>query len=145
MKHLPLMDRWLAAAARVVGQDGSAGRVLPPVAGRIPYRIAVAFGGRGEVFMSSADCGKGFVHVMDDQGFADVLGELDTITDLTHYLAATEGLAGRRVRDGGDRVGGEPARLVSLPPAVVPRRGDHNGGHRRHLAGPQAAAGVHPP
>ena len=36
---------------------------------------------------------EGFVHVMTEESFRDVLTELDTITDLTEYLAAKESFA----------------------------------------------------
>ena len=40
--------------------------------------------------IKSGDFGKGFVHVMSEHSFHEVLTELDTITDLVHYLAAKE-------------------------------------------------------
>jgi hypothetical protein len=60
------------------------------VAQRKIHRIAVAFGGRGEATIKSGDFGKGFVHVIGEQSLLEVLSELDTVTDLTDYLAAKE-------------------------------------------------------
>jgi hypothetical protein len=83
-------ERWLSTASQVVQGDGLPGLSLPPVAWRRVHRIAVAFGGRGEVVVASGDFGKGFVHVMTEHSFLDVLKELDTISDLVEYLAAKE-------------------------------------------------------
>lgn len=85
-------ERWLASASRVIRRDGSLGLSLPPLIDRKIHRLAVAFGGRGEVFISSGDFGKGFVHVMTEQSLQEVLTELDTITDLVDYLEAKEAL-----------------------------------------------------
>ena len=88
-------ERWLGSAAQVIRGDGSPGLELPPLAQRNVHRIAVAFGGRGEVAIKSGDFGKGFVHVMSEHSFLDVLTELDTITDLVAYLEAKEALAAK--------------------------------------------------
>lgn len=85
-------ERKLASATQVTRCDGSPGLPLPPVGTRIIHRIAVAFGGRGEVITKSHNFDKGFVHVMTEQSLTDVLTELDTIADLVHYLAAKETL-----------------------------------------------------
>jgi len=88
-------ERWLSTAAQVIQSDGSPGLPLPPLGRRKVHRIAVAFGGRGEVVIASGDFGKGFVHVMTEYSFLDVLRELDTITDLLEYLAAKEAFLAR--------------------------------------------------
>jgi hypothetical protein len=87
VKQLYGAERWLTSAPQVTRSDGSLGLTLPPLSRRKTYRIAVAFGGRGEVVMKS----NGFVHVMCENSFSDLLTELDTITHLVDYLAAKEG------------------------------------------------------
>lgn len=82
--------RWLASAPQVIRNDGSPGLKLPAPRDRRLHRIAVAFGGREEVPIVSADDDKGFVHVMNEGTFQEVLTELDTITDLVDYLTAVE-------------------------------------------------------
>jgi hypothetical protein len=84
-------ERWLASAPHVIRKDGSQGLNLPLAAARKVHRIAVAFGGRGEVAIKSGDFGKGFVHVMSEHSFHELMAELDTITDFVEYLAAKEG------------------------------------------------------
>jgi hypothetical protein len=76
----------------VVRKDGSLGLALPPSHSRKIHRIAVAFGSGGEVPIASGNFGKGFIHVMNEEGFSDILNELDTITDFVDYLAAKEEL-----------------------------------------------------
>lgn len=90
VKQIYGAERWLGKATHVVRKDGSPGLRLPPPETRRVHRIAVAIGGRGEILIKSGDFGKGYVHVMSESGFEDVLTELDTITDLTGYLAAKE-------------------------------------------------------
>lgn len=86
-------ERWLSSASRVTRQDGSEGLALPPNANRRLHRIAVALGDGGEAVIKPGDFGKGFVHVMTEESFRDVLTELDTITDFTDYLLAKEAFA----------------------------------------------------
>jgi hypothetical protein len=93
IKQIYGAERWLASASRVVRSDGEPGLALPPKADRKVHRIAVAFGGRDQVPIASGDSGKGFVHVMNETSLSEVLSELDTITDSTDYLAATEAFA----------------------------------------------------
>ena len=83
-------ERWLAGAVEVTLNDGSIGLPLPPPERRRIYRLAVALGGNEEVIIKSGDFGQGFVHVMTEESFRVVLTELDTVTDLTGYLAAKE-------------------------------------------------------
>lgn len=79
----------------VLRSDGSLGAELPDLSSRIVHRLAVAFGSRGETVIVSGDLGKGFVHVMNEESFSDVLTELDTISELTDYLLAKEELSER--------------------------------------------------
>jgi len=90
VKQIYGAERWLSIAPQVIQGDGSPGLPLPLMPQRKVHRIAVAFGGRGEVVIGSGDFGKGFVHVMSEDSFLDVLRELDTITDLVEYLSAKE-------------------------------------------------------
>ena len=87
--------RWLEGADSVVRSDGSKGLRLPPRERRIVHRVAVAFGGEGEVAHSSGDMHGGFVHVFTEETFESILAELDTVIDLTDYLAAKERLLER--------------------------------------------------
>ena len=82
VKQIYGAERWLAQATRVVRKDGSPGLRLPPLENRHVHRIAVAIGGKGETIIKSGDFGKGYVHVLTQRGFEDLLTELDTITDL---------------------------------------------------------------
>jgi hypothetical protein len=95
VKQIYGAERWLTSASEVIRKDGSPGWKLPSLDVRKMHRIAVAFGGRGEVPISSGDLGKGHVHVMTEDGFMQILKELDTITDLVEYLEATESCVAR--------------------------------------------------
>ena len=95
IKQIYGAERWLASASHVLRSDGSPGLTLPPLTHRKVHRIAVAFGGRNQVPLGSGDPGKGFVHVMNEDSCTAILNELDTITDLTEYLLATEACAAR--------------------------------------------------
>lgn len=90
VKQIYGADRWLANTNRVVRKDGSPGLHLPPVESRRVHRIAVAIGGKGEVVINSGDFGNGYVHVLTERGFKDLLTELDTITDLVGFFSAKE-------------------------------------------------------
>ena len=83
-------ERALATMSHVVRRDGTAGLDLPLPAERKVHRLAVAFGDNNQVILKSGDHGKGFVHVMGERSFWDVVTELDTIGDFTDYLAAKE-------------------------------------------------------
>ena len=87
-------EGWLQSATNVVRNDGQAGLKLPPAERRQVFRIAVAFGDNGKAVIKSGNYGEGFVHVMTEQSFREVLSELDTITDFTDYLKAKEAFAG---------------------------------------------------
>lgn len=90
VKQIYGAEGWLSRADKVIRNDGSDGLNLPSVSARRIHRIAVACGDRGQAVAKSADYGEGFVHVMTEQSFNDVLSELDTITDLTDYLMSKE-------------------------------------------------------
>lgn len=95
VKQIYGAERSLANASKVKFKDGSFGLNLPALADRKIHRIAVAFGSLGQVPIKSGDFGKGFVHVMHEQSFFQLLNELDTITDLIDYLATKEDFAAR--------------------------------------------------
>jgi len=59
----------------------------PPILILTSINSPMATAGSGENVL------EGFVHVMTEESFRDVLTELDTITDLTEYLAAKESFA----------------------------------------------------
>ena len=58
----------------VIRKDGSQGLNLPLAGARKVHRIAVAFGARGEVAIKSGDFGKGFVLVISEHSFHEVIG-----------------------------------------------------------------------
>jgi len=80
----------LRQATHIVRSDGTTGIKLPLVPERRIHRIAVAFGSRGECFITSGDFGRGHVHVFPEYSLVEVLRELDTITDFVAYLRAKE-------------------------------------------------------
>lgn len=92
VKQIYGAEGWLASASNVIRGDGSLGLSLPPFERRQTFRIAVAFGGEGQVVVKSEDFGEGFVNVMTEQSFHEVLTELDTVTDFIEYLNAKEAL-----------------------------------------------------
>jgi hypothetical protein len=83
-------QKWLETATHVVRADRSRGIALPPLGERKLHRIAVAFGGRGEVPISSHNEARGFVHIMTEHDFYLILNELDTVSDVVAYLGAME-------------------------------------------------------
>ena len=98
VKQIYGAERELRREGRVIRSDGPAGLVLPDRVRLRVHRIAVALGDRGQVPMLAGDLGKGFVHVLSDDSVEAVLRELDTVSDLTAYLAAKDQLFRRRVR-----------------------------------------------
>ncbi|SRR5216683_3811485 len=88
IKQIFSAERRLKSKIYVTRKDGSRGVDLPDPSSRRIHRIAIAFGSRGEVPISSHKSAKGYVHVMTDTSFSDVLTELDTITDFVNYLVA---------------------------------------------------------
>lgn len=91
-------EGWLKNATQVIRPDGTLGLMLPPPETRRLHRIAVALGDKGQAITSSGDFGEGFVHVMGEDSFREVLSELNTITDLTDYFIAKERLAESKTR-----------------------------------------------
>lgn len=95
IKQIYGADRWLTDKTNVVRKDGSSGLDLPPSASRKIHRIAVAFGSDGQVPLASGNFGKGYVHVMHERSFFELLSELDTIADLVQYFTAKEGFSAK--------------------------------------------------
>ncbi len=92
VKQIYGAERWLNSALHVVRKDGTRGLPLPEASERRVHRVAVALGGKGKVWKSFGDFGKGFVHVFDERSLEIVMGELDTITDFLKYLSDKEAL-----------------------------------------------------
>ena len=93
IKQIKGAIRWLDGAEYVVKKDGSQGLKLPAKSQRIYYRVAVAFGGKREVpITSSEDSDDEFYHVLDEQSFFLLLRHLDTISDFVDYLSEKEKL-----------------------------------------------------
>lgn len=83
--------RWLDNTDRVIDKNGEPGLPLPPVERRKYHRIAVAFGGKGDVPIGSGDNeDESFVHVLDEHSFSTLLRYLDTISDFVSYLSDKE-------------------------------------------------------
>ncbi len=97
--------RRLDETKAVVPKDGTEGLPLPPPDRRIYHRIAVAFGGRREVPLTSCAAeDEPFVHVLDERSFWLLLRHLDTISDFTQYLTDKEEFLSRAavILDGGE-------------------------------------------
>ena len=94
-KQIAGAERWLQTERAVTDATGERAIELPPAAERRVHRLALAFGGRGEMPLYSGDFGSGFVHAMDERAFDLVLGELDTAADFFAYLRAKEAFAER--------------------------------------------------
>lgn len=92
VKQIYGAERWLNSAAHVIRKDGTPGMPLPAPAVRRVHRVAVALGGKGKVWKTFGDFGKGFVHVFDERSLGIVMNELDTITDFIKYLSDKEAL-----------------------------------------------------
>jgi hypothetical protein len=97
--------RWLDMAQVVVAKDGTEGLPLPTLEQRVYHRIAVAFGGRREVPITSSGAkDEPFVHVLDERAFYLLLRHLDTISDFVQYLADKEDFLTRAkiIMEGGE-------------------------------------------
>jgi hypothetical protein len=93
IKQIKGAIRWLDGSEYVVKKDGSQGLKLPAKSQRIYYRVAVAFGGKREVPITSSDNSDDeFYHVLDEQSFFLLLSHLDTISDFVDYLSEKEKL-----------------------------------------------------
>jgi len=85
-------ERWLKGVNEVVREDGR--RIsLPPHDKRQYHRIAVALSSKGSVPIKWGEIKPGFVHVCDENSLGVLFSVLDTITDFTDFLTATEELA----------------------------------------------------
>lgn len=91
-------EKWIQASTHIIRNDGSQGITLPDSSKRKIYRVAVAFGGKGQVSIGVGDFGKGFVHVFTEKSLDIIFRELDTTTDFTEYLSAKEKLNERNIK-----------------------------------------------
>jgi hypothetical protein len=82
--------RWLDQSEYVVQKDGSQGLKLPLPSERIYHRIAVAFGGKREVPITSPVDENEFFHILDEQSVFLLLRHLNTISDFVNYLVDKE-------------------------------------------------------
>ena len=100
-------ERWLENVDRVTRSDGTEGLPLPPKGERRYHRIAVAFGGNRrvplDIIRESSSSGS-LTHVLDERSFRILLENLNTITDLTKYLADKEWFLKRKEKAEGGRV-----------------------------------------
>jgi hypothetical protein len=97
--------RWLDEAHVVVAKDGTQGLPLPPMDRRVYHRVAIAFGGRREIPISSSVVkDEAFVHLFDERAFFLLLRYLDTISDFVQYLADKEEFFNRAaiIMEGGE-------------------------------------------
>lgn len=92
VKQIYGAERWINSATHVIRSDGKQGLPFPNPAVRRVHRVAVALGGKGKVWKSFGDFGKGFVHVFDERSLEIVMTELDTITDFIKYLSDKEAM-----------------------------------------------------
>lgn len=92
VKQIYGAERWINSTTHVIRNDGKQGLPFPEPAVRRVHRVAVALGGKGKVWKSFGDFGKGFVHVFDERSLEIVMNELDTITDFIKYLSDKEAL-----------------------------------------------------
>ncbi|MBD3219291.1 MAG: hypothetical protein GF310_13530 [candidate division Zixibacteria bacterium] len=90
VKQIYGAERQLKKMDIVINQDGEEGINLPPLESRVIHRIGVALGGKRKVLYSSANFGKGFVHIFDEFSFYLIIKELDTISDFIEYLRKKE-------------------------------------------------------
>jgi hypothetical protein len=84
-------ERYLRDNDSLILNDAVTQINLPPKENRNYYRIAVAFG-KGEEYplIEKEDDTQKYVHIYDEEAFAFVLHELDTITDFVNFLRAKE-------------------------------------------------------
>jgi len=92
VKQIYGAERWINSTTHAIRNDGKQGLPFPKPAVRRVHRVAVALGGKGKVWKSFGDFGKGFVHVFDERSLEIVMNELDTITDFIKYLSDKEAL-----------------------------------------------------
>jgi len=82
-------ERWLQSVDEIIRADGRKVN-LPPHKIRQYHRIAVALGGKDSVPISWGEFKSGFVHVCDEKSLGILFSILDTITDFTNFLTASE-------------------------------------------------------
>lgn len=92
VKQIYGAERWINSTTHVIRSDGKQGLPFPEPAVRRVHRVAVALGGKGKVWKSFGDFGKGFVHVFDERSLEIVMNELDSITDFIKYLYDKEAM-----------------------------------------------------
>jgi len=85
-------ERNLAKAITVIRGDGSIGLPLPQLTDRKIHRISISLGAESKLLIPSGDFGKGFIHILDENPFIEVLTELDIITDFTSFFEEKEKL-----------------------------------------------------
>lgn len=85
-------ERYLRSAPYVTCKDGTQGLPLPKEISWRTHRVAVAIEQENKAPLEFGEFGRGYVHVFDKTSCDIILGELDTITDFVHYLAAKEAL-----------------------------------------------------
>lgn len=85
-------ERWLNGVDEITRADGRKVS-LPSQNKRKYHRIAVALGSKGSVPIAWGELKSGFVHVCDENSLGVLFSVLDTITDFTNFLSASEELA----------------------------------------------------
>lgn len=90
VKQIKGAIRWLDQSEYVIQKNGSKGLKLPLASARVYHRVAVAFGGKREVPISSPVEEDEFYHILDEQSVFLLLRHLDTISDFVNYLIDKE-------------------------------------------------------
>lgn len=83
-------ERFLKMVDEITIHDRRTSIKLPPKEQRSIFRIAIAFGRKGNFPLKTGDFGHGFVHVFDEESTFTVFDELDTFPDFINYLRAKE-------------------------------------------------------
>lgn len=84
-------ERWLHSQKTIERHDGRV-VTLPPFSERKYHRISVSLGSKGQIPIQWGDLGFGFIHVCDEKSLEVLFKALDTITDFTDFLQASEQL-----------------------------------------------------
>lgn len=90
IKQLNGAAGFLKRINQITLKDGTPGPSLPPLNRRKIHLIAVALGSKDNAILHSGDEGRGYIHVMNERAVADILQELDTISDFINYFDAKE-------------------------------------------------------
>ncbi len=96
-------ERWIKNTNIIERKDGRK-ITLPDHDDRHYYRIMVALGGKGKVWLQWGELDHGFVHICDEYSIEVFFTALDTISDFIEFLDASESLIKSGVRlyfDGG--------------------------------------------